>query len=88
MAKKPGNANTEPVSAVHRATKQDLVLSMLRHQEGASIAEICKATGWQAHSARGFLSGALKRRLKIEVTSERNETGERRYHVAPIKSVD
>ena len=67
-------------------SKQDQVLALLRRQQGASIAEICAATGWQSHSARGFLSGALKKRLKIDVISEKDEAGERRYHVAAIKS--
>ena len=67
-------------------SKQNQVLALLRRQDGASIAEMCAATGWQAHSARGFLSGALKKRLKINVVSEKNEAGERRYFVAAIKS--
>jgi hypothetical protein len=86
MAKKPKKAGAEPVSAVRRVTKQDLVLSMLRRQDGASIAEICVATDWKAHSARAFLSGALGRRLRIAVISEKNEAGERKYFVAPIKA--
>lgn len=49
--------------AAKRASKQDTVIAMLRQQNGASIAEICKATGWLPHSARGFMSGALKKRL-------------------------
>lgn len=67
-------------------SKQDIVLALLRRQDGASITEICEATGWQSHSARGFISGALKKRLKIEVISEKNEVGERRYFVAPLKA--
>ena len=85
MAKSTKTAKTtapteKPVS------KQDQVLALLRRQDGASIAEICAATAWQAHSARGFLSGALKKRLRIDVISEKNQAGERRYFVAPIKS--
>lgn len=68
------------------ASKQDQVLALLRRQEGVSIAEICMATGWQPHSARGFLSGALKKRLGINVISEKAETGQRRYFVAAIKA--
>ena len=45
------------------------------------------ATNWQAHSVRGFMSGALKRRLGLELVSEKNKkTGERRYQVAAVKS--
>lgn len=86
MAKKSKPHTSEPADAEPKATKQDIVLGLLRRQEGTSIAEICEATGWQTHSARGFMSGALKKRLKIEVISEKNKTGERRYFVAPLKA--
>ncbi len=66
------------------ASKQDQVIAMLRRQNGVSIPEIRDATGWLPHSARGFMSGALKKRLKIDVISEKNEAGERRYFEAPI----
>jgi hypothetical protein len=39
--------------------------------EGVSIAEIVEATGWQAHSARGLISGGLKKKLGLPVTSEK-----------------
>ena len=47
-------------------TKQETVLSMLRREEGATIAQICEATGWQQHTVRGFFAG-LKKRQGIEV---------------------
>ena len=53
---------------------------------GASIAEIIEVTDWQPHSVRGFFAGALKKRLKIEVISDKGEDGIRRYYVAPLKS--
>ncbi|HEV2515154.1 MAG TPA: DUF3489 domain-containing protein [Devosia sp.] len=81
-AKTKTNKTTVPIEKPK--SKQDIVLGLLRRQDGASIADICEATGWQPHSARGFLSGALKRRLGIEVASEKNEAGERRYFVAAI----
>ena len=74
-------------TAETEVSKQSTVLAMLRRQNGASIAEIIEATGWQPHSVRGFFSGALKKRLKIDVVSEKNaNTGERRYHVAALKA--
>jgi hypothetical protein len=66
-----------------KQTKQDLVLALLRRPEGASVPEMVAATGWQPHSVRGFLSGALKRRLGLEATGKKGEGGERRYHVNP-----
>ncbi|MEX2430880.1 MAG: DUF3489 domain-containing protein [Dehalococcoidia bacterium] len=68
-----------------KQSKQDTVLALLRRPEGASVHEMAAATSWQPHSVRGFLSGALKKRLKLEVTSEKEEGGERRYFVAPLK---
>jgi hypothetical protein len=65
-------------------TKQALVLAMLRRQDGASIAEIVDATDWQPHSARAFLTGAVKKRLEITLISEKGEDGIRRYYVVPL----
>jgi hypothetical protein len=59
-------------------SKQATVIAILRRANGASIEEMMLATDWRAHSVRGFMSGALKKRLKLEVVSEKNKkTGER-----------
>ncbi|WP_027286088.1 DUF3489 domain-containing protein [Rubritepida flocculans] len=60
-ARKPG-APRKP----REGTKQETVLAMLRRKEGATIAQICDATGWQQHTVRGFFAG-LKKRQGIEV---------------------
>jgi hypothetical protein len=65
-------------------TKQAIVLALLRRQNGASIPEIIDATDWQPHSVRGFFAGALKKRLKIDVVSDKGEDGIRRYYIAPL----
>ena len=52
-------------------TKQAQIITLLQRPEGATIAEIVEATGWQAHSARGMISGALKKKLGLPVTSEK-----------------
>jgi hypothetical protein len=54
-------------------TKQAQIITLLQRPEGATIAEIVVATGWQAHSARGMISGALKKKLGLPVTSEKVE---------------
>jgi hypothetical protein len=69
-----------------KTSKQDQVLALLRRQNGASIDEIVAATDWQPHSARGFLAGAVKKRLGIAVVSQKGEDGIRRYHIAALKS--
>ena len=52
---------------------------MLRRKEGATIAQIVAATGWQPHTVRGAFAGALKKKLGLTVTSEKVEGGERVY---------
>ena len=91
MAKTPiktskGRTTRKATPAKKPETKQALVLGLLRRQNGASIAEIIELTDWQPHSVRGFFAGALKKRLKIEVISDKGEDGIRRYYVAPLKS--
>jgi hypothetical protein len=54
---------------------------MLRAEGGAIIVEIMAATNWAKHTIRGFLSGALKKKLGLEVTSERVEGLGRRYRI-------
>ena len=52
---------------------------MLRAEGGATIDEIVAATGWQAHTVRGAFAGALKKKLGLEVTSEKVEGRGRVY---------
>jgi DNA-binding MarR family transcriptional regulator len=73
-------AAAQPATKIE--TKQATVLKLLRRQDGASIQEIIDATGWQPHSARGFLTAAVKKRLGISVISEKGEDGIRRYYAA------
>jgi len=54
---------------------------MLKRPAGATIEQIIKATDWQPHTVRGFFAGALKKRLGIEVTSDKREKGQRVYRI-------
>ena len=63
-------------------TKQALLVGMLGRAEGATIAEIVAATGWQPHTVRGALAGALKKRLGLTVVSEKVEGRGRVYRIA------
>jgi hypothetical protein len=54
---------------------------MLRAPEGATIEEITAATGWQSHTVRGAMAGALKKKLGLEVTSEKVDGRGRVYRL-------
>ena len=60
-------------------TKQEAVIAMLRAEGGATIDEIVAATSWAPHTARGFLSGALKKKLGLTITSEKVDGRGRAY---------
>jgi len=54
---------------------------MLKRPEGATIQQICDATGWQAHTVRGTFAGAFKKKLGLTVTSDKAEGGVRVYRI-------
>ncbi len=62
-------------------SKQAQVIAMLRHPEGATLSEICKATGWQAHTVRGAFAGTFKKRLGLTIVSEKSAGSERVYRI-------
>jgi hypothetical protein len=63
-------------------TKEALVIAILRRPEGGTIAQIMAATGWRAHTVRGFFAAALKKRHGLAVTSKKPQGGERIYRAA------
>ncbi|WP_246765173.1 DUF3489 domain-containing protein [Aminobacter sp. SR38] len=62
-------------------TKADVVLKKLRLTKGATLHQLIEVTGWQAHSVRGFLSGTVKKKLGLNLTSETSKDGLRRYRI-------
>jgi hypothetical protein len=72
----PAKANVieapKPV-ATRAGTKQAQIIALLQRPEGASITEIVAATGWLAHSARGLISGGLKKKLGLSITSQKDK---------------
>jgi hypothetical protein len=86
------NAPTRPKASVPRnsslvsprpGSKSAKVVALLNRVHGASLKELQKATGWQAHSIRGFLSGTVAGKMGLKVSSSTAESGERRYVVKP-----
>jgi Protein of unknown function (DUF3489) len=67
--------------AGRKGSKTAKILRLLRRSDGASLAELTKATGWQPHSMRGFLSGAVKAKMRLKITSIKRDDGERAYRV-------
>ncbi|MFM9857818.1 DUF3489 domain-containing protein [Pseudoxanthobacter sp. M-2] len=67
---------------VRAGTKQAMLIEMLRAETGATIDEIVVATGWQQHTVRGAIAGALKRKLGLNVTSEKVEGRGRVYRLS------
>ena len=73
---------TEAKPSIQRkGTKQATLIAMLRAPEGATIEEIVTATGWLSHTVRGSMSGALKKKLGLTITSEKMAGRGRVYHL-------
>jgi len=62
-------------------SKTAKVLELLKRPGGATSKELMKATGWQPHSVRGFLSGTVGKKMGLAVVSTKGEDGERSYSV-------
>ena len=75
----PAPATAPRERKTREGTKQALVIEMLRRPEGASIAEIVEATAWASHSVRGFLAGALKKKLGLDIASIKDSERGRIY---------
>jgi hypothetical protein len=82
-------AKVKPIKASHpqarEGSKKAEILALIERPKGATLAEIQKATGWQAHSVRGFISGTLGKKMGLPVESARREDGQRVYRLAGLR---
>jgi hypothetical protein len=85
-------AKTEvPAKANHHAasprakSKLATMIELLNRRDGATLAEIAKVTAWQHHSIRGAISGALKKKLGLNIASDATEGRGRVYRIVPVE---
>ncbi|MEP7367202.1 MAG: DUF3489 domain-containing protein [Acidobacteriota bacterium] len=67
--------------ATREGSRKAEMLVLLQRPGGATLAELMKTTGWQAHSVRGFLSGTIGKKMGLKLSSAKNEAGERVYSI-------
>lgn len=76
-----GTTNT----SVRRGTKQAILIEMLSRAKGATLTDLVAATGWQAYSLRGTISGILKKKLGLAVNSEKVRNRGRVYRIGVVR---
>jgi hypothetical protein len=91
MMSKKKNVSTEAPAAGTKTrnqapsksrTKLAQLEAMLRRPDGATVEQISKSLDWQTHSVRGAMSGALKKKQGLAITSEKTGDGRRVYRIA------
>lgn len=75
-------ARTKKTAPARRGTKSAKILELLKRPGGVTLKDLMKATGWQAHSVRGFLSGTLRKKMGTPFESSKRADGERTYRVS------
>ena len=79
--KQSKTASRHPKATARPGSKKAAVLRLLRKPQGATLPELTKATGWQAHSVRGFISGSLGKSMRLQVNALKRADGQRAYHL-------
>jgi len=81
---KTSRPKMKKASGKHTATtKGAIILELLRRKQGATLADLTKATRWKPHSVRGFLSAQIGKKLGLKLESTKREDGQRLYQVQP-----
>jgi hypothetical protein len=78
---KHAKTGPKPAATAREGSKKAEVVALLQRKGGATLTEIMKKTKWQAHSVRGFISGALGKKMGLNVVSVRRDDGERVYAI-------
>ena len=81
-AKAAHKATAATTDRVRPGSKTAKVLDLVKRSGGATLKQLMKATGWQAHSVRGFLSGTLGKKMGLKIESSKRNDGERVYCLA------
>jgi hypothetical protein len=76
------SSKTEEPKVLRKDSKQARLIAMLGRVKGASIDEVVEALKWQPHTVRGAIAGALKKKLGLDVTSEKDDKRGRVYRIA------
>lgn len=81
VADAPSEASTQP-PRLRDGTKQAVLIALLKQPEGVTLAQMAEASGWQIHTIRGFMAGSLKKKLGMNVVSDKLHDQARKYRIA------
>jgi len=82
LGKSKAPARPQPApSPARQQSKTSTCLALLQRGDGASLQDLMAATGWQAHSIRGFLSGTVRKKMGLSLSLAEGDAGIRRYRI-------
>ena len=80
-ARKHPALKRKPLPRTDGTSKQSQLITLLQSPTGGTVEQMMSLTGWQPHSVRGVISGVLRKRLGLNVSSEVQESGARIYRI-------